>query len=183
MRVKPGDRDSQLGGQKNINVEAFNAYSEQKAVAANAEGQFVNAEGKIINNIMHINHSGANINIMCSGDPTKNDQQNNFIFNHTAPINLNFYEEVKKKQNSEDWGFVRTVWRFHLDRAKQGQGFFARFSEIDLTGDNAGHFKNDRVMYFQSQWFTKSAGRCLMLIFSVTDMHTLKLMVSGEQYQ
>lgn len=48
---------------------------------------------------MHINHSGANINIMCgNGDKENNDkQQNNFIFNHTAPINLNFYEEVNKK--------------------------------------------------------------------------------------
>ena len=45
---------------------------------------------------MHINHSGANINIMC-GANDKEDQQNNFIFNHTAPINLNFYEEVNKK--------------------------------------------------------------------------------------
>ena len=45
---------------------------------------------------MHINHSGANINIMCGGD-TKSSAQNNFIFNHTAPINLNFYEEGKKK--------------------------------------------------------------------------------------
>ena len=54
---------------------------------------------KIINNIMHINHSGANINIMCgnqngtqeSGPNVQNNgaQQNNFIFNHTAPINLN----------------------------------------------------------------------------------------------
>ena len=53
---------------------------------------------KIINNIMHINHSGANINIMCGGpvdeEKTGQGQQNNFIFNHTAPINLNFYEEV-----------------------------------------------------------------------------------------
>ena len=58
---------------------------------------------KIINNIMHINHSGANINIMCGGpvDEDKSAQQNNFIFNHTAPINLNFYEEVKKKVGPE----------------------------------------------------------------------------------
>ena len=58
---------------------------------------------KIINNIMHINHSGANINIMCGGpvDEEKTGQQNNFIFNHTAPINLNFYEEVKKKVGPE----------------------------------------------------------------------------------
>jgi hypothetical protein len=59
---------------------------------------------KIINNIMHINHSGANINIMCGskGDEEKSGgQQNNFIFNHTAPINLNFYEEVKKKEKPE----------------------------------------------------------------------------------
>ena len=34
---------------------------------------------------------------MC-GNTDKEDQQNNFIFNHTAPINLNFYEEVNKKQ-------------------------------------------------------------------------------------
>ena len=52
---------------------------------------------------MHINHSGANINIMCGGpvDEEKTGQQNNFIFNHTAPINLNFYEEVKKKVGPE----------------------------------------------------------------------------------
>jgi len=47
----------------------------------------------IINNIMHINHSGANININ-----TSPNCQNNFIFNHTAPINLNFY---KNGQNGE----------------------------------------------------------------------------------
>ena len=60
---------------------------------------------KIINNIMHINHSGANINIMCGSGPVadeKQQQQNNFIFNHTAPINLNFYEEVKKKGQSQE---------------------------------------------------------------------------------
>ena len=52
---------------------------------------------------MHINHSGANINIMCNSDPknANEKQQNNFIFNHTAPINLNFYEEIKKKQFNE----------------------------------------------------------------------------------
>jgi hypothetical protein len=58
---------------------------------------------KIINNIMHINHSGANINIMCGGiDEEKQQTQNNFIFNHTAPINLNFYEEVKKKTTATE---------------------------------------------------------------------------------
>jgi len=49
---------------------------------------------------MHINHSGANINIMCGNsdkEGNNDQQQNNFIFNHTAPINLNFYEEVNKK--------------------------------------------------------------------------------------
>ena len=57
----------------------------------------------IVNNIMHINHSGANINIVCGNnvDPQKDGhQQNNFIFNHTAPINLNFYEEGKKKDST-----------------------------------------------------------------------------------
>ena len=37
---------------------------------------------------MHINHSGTNINIT-----TAPNCQNNFIFNHTAPINLNFYKD------------------------------------------------------------------------------------------
>ena len=43
---------------------------------------------------------------MCGGpvDEEKNGQgqQNNFIFNHTAPINLNFYEEVKNKTNNPE---------------------------------------------------------------------------------
>jgi len=46
----------------------------------------------IINNIMHINHSGANINIM-----SVPGSQNNFIFNQSAPINLNFYKNGQKK--------------------------------------------------------------------------------------
>jgi hypothetical protein len=53
---------------------------------------------------MHINHSGANINIVCgnNGEQQKDgQQQNNFIFNHTAPINLNFYEEGKKKESAQ----------------------------------------------------------------------------------
>lgn len=41
----------------------------------------------IINNIMHINSSGANINIT-----SVPGSQNNFIFNQSAPINLNFYK-------------------------------------------------------------------------------------------
>jgi len=45
---------------------------------------------------MHINHSGANININ-----TQPNCQNNFIFNHTAPINLNFYDKGKKGLDDE----------------------------------------------------------------------------------
>jgi hypothetical protein len=91
-------------------MEAYQAYyntNESSLAAGNAigpktideeEGQKEAQNMKIINNIMHINHSGANINIMCGGNgDEKEQQQNNFIFNHTAPINLNFYEEVKKK--------------------------------------------------------------------------------------
>ena len=61
---------------------------------------------------MNINHSGANINIMCGGGVGTDEQKegdrenviqqsNNFIFNHTAPINLNFYEESKKNQGQK----------------------------------------------------------------------------------
>jgi len=39
---------------------------------------------------MHINHSGANINIGTNPNCT-----NNFIFNNTAPVNLNFYKDGK----------------------------------------------------------------------------------------
>ena len=58
-----------------------------------------------------------------------------------------------RQHNSENWAFFRTVWTYHLTRARQNQGFYSRFTGIELTGDNAGHFKNDRVMHFQSQWF------------------------------
>ena len=37
---------------------------------------------------MHINHSGANINITAAPNC-----QNNFIFNNTQPINFNFYKD------------------------------------------------------------------------------------------
>ncbi|TNV72119.1 hypothetical protein FGO68_gene10991 [Halteria grandinella] len=43
----------------------------------------------IVNNIVHINHGGANINIT-----TLPNTQNNFIFNNTAPVNLNFYRSA-----------------------------------------------------------------------------------------
>ena len=46
---------------------------------------------------MHINHSGANINIT-----TAPNCQNNFIFNHTAPINLNFYKDNNAVQSPTD---------------------------------------------------------------------------------
>ena len=46
---------------------------------------------------MHINHSGANININ-----TTPNCANNFIFNNTAPVNLNFYKNDKKKNALDD---------------------------------------------------------------------------------
>ena len=49
---------------------------------------------------MHINANGANINITV---PTSNlpNSQNNFIFNHTAPINLNFYKDKDNIKNTD----------------------------------------------------------------------------------
>lgn len=102
-----------------INLEAYQAYYNTNEGGAQTQGQnqpkndgsenhYAQEHGttsgvqqmKIINNIMHINHSGANINIMCgSGDQSKagsGGQQNNFIFNHTAPINLNFFEQANR---------------------------------------------------------------------------------------
>ena len=62
-----------------------------------------NAAGtNIINHIMHINSSGANININ-----SMPGSQNNFIFNQSAPINLNFYKNGAKKtgvSSTEDNG-------------------------------------------------------------------------------
>jgi hypothetical protein len=70
-------------------MDAYNAYynnadKKEPEVANVTDG----AKTNIINNIMHINHSGANINITAAPNC-----QNNFIFNHTAPINLNFYKD------------------------------------------------------------------------------------------
>ena len=50
----------------------------------------------IINNIMHINY-GANINITAQPNC-----QNNFIFNHTAPVNLNFYKKGTEDQKNQE---------------------------------------------------------------------------------
>ena len=79
-----------------INMDAFNAYYNNQGEGQTAPtaqpGQEVapaqDGANPIINNIMHINHSGANINIT-----TGQNCMNNFIFNHTAPINLNFYKD------------------------------------------------------------------------------------------
>jgi hypothetical protein len=67
-------------------MDAYHAYynnNEEKKLATENETN-------IINNIMHINHSGANINITTGGNC-----HNNFIFNHTTPINLNFYKDAE----------------------------------------------------------------------------------------
>ena len=83
--------------EKQINVGKTNTV----AGAAGENGNIVspsnaassnNGTTNIVNNIMHINHSGTNINIT-----SMPNCQNNFIFNHTAPINLNFYNKNTKK--------------------------------------------------------------------------------------
>jgi hypothetical protein len=71
-------------------MDAYNAYynnaDKKDSETSNNGGD--GGKTNIINNIMHINHSGANINITAAPN-----SQNNFIFNHTAPINLNFYKD------------------------------------------------------------------------------------------
>jgi len=78
-------------------MDAYNAYynnaDKKDEGGATTEGA---KSTNIINNIMHINHSGANINIT-----TAPNCQNNFIFNHTAPINLNFYKDQSKPNSSQ----------------------------------------------------------------------------------
>jgi hypothetical protein len=70
-------------------MDAYNAYYNNADKKDSESGNGVDgAKTNIINNIMHINHSGANINITAAPNC-----QNNFIFNHTAPINLNFYKD------------------------------------------------------------------------------------------
>jgi len=73
-----------------INMDAYNAYYSNADKKESESGNLTTegAKTNIINNIMHINHSGANINITAAPNC-----QNNFIFNHTAPINLNFYKD------------------------------------------------------------------------------------------
>lgn len=79
-------------------MDAYNAYysNADKKDEVNNPAMTEGAKStNIINNIMHINHSGANINIT-----TAPNCQNNFIFNHTAPINLNFYKDKSKPSSS-----------------------------------------------------------------------------------
>lgn len=68
----------------NTNDSVISHHSTAKPSAPKEAGY--PASTNIINNIVHINY-GANINIT-----THPHTQNNFIFNHTAPINLNFYQ-------------------------------------------------------------------------------------------
>ena len=68
-------------------MDAYNAYFSQDEEKCSPN---------IINNIMHINHPNANINIT-----TGQNCHNNFIFNHTAPINLNFYNEKEGGKTDE----------------------------------------------------------------------------------
>jgi hypothetical protein len=67
-------------------MDAYNAYYSQEDPSSKGK------EDCVINNVMHINSTGANINITTGGNC-----MNNFIFNHTAPINLNFYKDSDKK--------------------------------------------------------------------------------------
>lgn len=88
-------------------MDAYNAYynneEQQKKLATENETN-------IINNIMHINHSGANINITTGGNC-----HNNFIFNHTTPINLNFYKDAEGKEIPREEKTDMKLWiRFSI---------------------------------------------------------------------
>jgi len=83
-------------GQVPVHEFQAKAAGDQAAVDTNepqvkTQNAAANGGTNIINNIMHINHSGANINIM-----SVPGSQNNFIFNQSAPINLNFYKNGTK---------------------------------------------------------------------------------------
>eukprot|EP00347_Sterkiella_histriomuscorum_P013145 403365841 len=109
-----------------INMEAYNAYyntNEQNVNGSTnqyghtqgipSQHNLLNSLGRevfpsqftqqqtqpsIVNNIMHISY-GANVNIT-----TQPNSQNNFIFNHTAPINLNFYKKQSQSKVGLDAG-------------------------------------------------------------------------------
>lgn len=71
-----------------INMEAYNAYYNNHNEPQQALEKVEKASTNIVNNIIHINNSGANINIMAGPNC-----QNHINFNHTAPISLNFYKD------------------------------------------------------------------------------------------
>ena len=58
--------------------------SEERKKVAGAKSNEQQAEGAVVTNYI------------------SNNQNNNFVFNHTAPINLNFYEEVRKRKSQNE---------------------------------------------------------------------------------
>ena len=92
----------------------------------------------------NLNGQKANALIMCSTHVRNGRLAKHFLINICCAPG----------ERSENWAFFRTVWNFHLMKRKlQGSGWFSNFTKVELCGDNAAHFKNDRVMYYQSQWF------------------------------
>ena len=92
--VKPATA-GEKSPEKQINVGKTNTApgsAGENAASPTTAATGPNGATNIVNNIMHINSSGANINIT-----SMPNCQNNFIFNHTAPINLNFYNKNTKK--------------------------------------------------------------------------------------
>lgn len=67
-------KEGKIIDRPDVNMDAYNAYFSEQEPQTNE---------------IHINQVGANINIT-----TGQNCLNNFIFNHTAPINLNFYKDT-----------------------------------------------------------------------------------------
>lgn len=68
--------------------------------------------------------------------------------------------------NSSDCYFVRDVWDHHLKGiTEHGSGEFEEFNRIIRSGDNAGHFLNAKMIWFEST--IKEVASYLVFLFFV----------------
>lgn len=65
----PASTSNNAAQQNNEEKNHYTMAQEQRGAGDDRYPADNNQNMKIINNIMHINHSGANINIMCNSDP------------------------------------------------------------------------------------------------------------------
>ena len=60
---------------------------------------------------------------------------------------------TNKNAQSTDAHYVADVFKYHLERKKKGEGLFAKFHTLYLSGDHGPHFISKETVYHESTWY------------------------------